>query len=163
MITFLSESNSEGKPILVKVAPDLSSEELRDVIDLALETELSGIIATNTTLSREGLKSNLDETGGLSGAPLRSLRTKFIQQIWEQAGEELAIVAVGGISTIDDVVSCLISGASLLQIYTGIVYEGPWIVGRLARQLDALLSKLNVKSIPDLRTLSKDEVFAALR
>ncbi|HRE46845.1 MAG TPA: quinone-dependent dihydroorotate dehydrogenase [Aggregatilineales bacterium] len=113
------------KPLLVKIAPDLALPELDTVIDLAIQHGVAGIVATNTTLSREGLVSPLaGETGGVSGRPLRAQSTAIIRHIHRTAGGRLTIIGVGGIFTADDVREKLDAGATLVQAYTGFIYRG---------------------------------------
>jgi len=122
------------KPILVKIAPDLEWDAIDDVVRLAQEFELAGIIATNTTIARDGLKTQTleatgnpvtDEAGGLAGAPLRSRSTETIRHIYRTTNGTLPIVGVGGIFSAADAWEKLTAGASLLQVYTGWIYEGP--------------------------------------
>ncbi len=119
------------KPILLKIAPDLTDPQLDDILDIVRQTSLAGIIATNTTLSREGLSSAADraaEAGGLSGRPLRDRSTEVIRYLHERSGGRLPIIAVGGIFSARDAREKLAAGASLVQVYTGLVYEGPGLV-----------------------------------
>ncbi len=112
------------KPILVKIAPDLSEAEIEAIVDIALKLNLSGIIATNTTISREGLKTKTNETGGLSGKPLSKLSTEVISTIYKYSKGKIPIIGVGGIFSAEDAFEKIIAGASLLQAYTGFIYQG---------------------------------------
>lgn len=124
------------RPLLVKIAPDLNIAELAEILAAVQATEIDGIIATNTTVSRAGLQSSKkDETGGLSGAPVKVKSDEIIAHIYRETGGRLPIIGVGGIQTAADVQAKLAAGASLVQIYTGLVYEGPAIVGRILRDL----------------------------
>lgn len=117
------------KPILLKIAPDLTDEQLLDIIDIVNETKIAGVIATNTTLSREGLVSeNKLETGGLSGKPLAKRATEVIRFLSEKSNKSFPIIGVGGIHSADDAIEKLEAGASLVQLYTGFIYEGPALV-----------------------------------
>lgn len=121
------------KPILVKIAPDLSFEAIDEILDLATQRQLAGIVATNTTIARpqssdQKVQSIYAQTGGLSGAPLRERSTEIIRHIHKQTAGKLPIIGVGGIFTAADAREKLEAGASLLQIYTSLVYEGPAIV-----------------------------------
>ncbi|MGZ4961309.1 MAG: quinone-dependent dihydroorotate dehydrogenase [Limisphaerales bacterium] len=121
------------KPILVKIAPDLSFEAIDEILDIAAQRQLAGIVATNTTITRPEssnatVQSVYAQTGGLSGAPLRQRSTEIIRHIHKQSGGKLPIIGVGGIFTAADAREKLEAGASLLQIYTSLVYEGPAIV-----------------------------------
>ncbi|MFM1753395.1 MAG: hypothetical protein RLZZ236_334 [Bacteroidota bacterium] len=117
------------KPILLKIAPDLTDEQLLDIIDIVNETKIAGVIATNTTLSREGLQSeNKIETGGLSGKPLEKRSTEVIRFLAEKSNKSFPIIGVGGIHSAGDALEKLAAGASLVQLYTGFIYEGPALV-----------------------------------
>jgi dihydroorotate dehydrogenase len=120
---------SKSKPILLKIAPDLTDEQLMDIIDIVKQTQIAGVIATNTTLSREGLASaNKAEAGGLSGMPLTKRSTEVIRFLSEQSNKAFPIIGVGGIHTAEDALEKLAAGASLVQLYTGFIYEGPKLV-----------------------------------
>jgi dihydroorotate dehydrogenase len=121
------------QPILLKIAPDLSTSELDDVIDIIDECELSGVIATNTTISRSDLQTNkkmIDEigAGGLSGKPVRERSTEVIRYLRERLGTESLIMGVGGIHSAKDALEKLDAGADVIQLYTGFIYEGPALV-----------------------------------
>ena len=117
------------RPILVKLAPDLSNEELDDAIDVILDKDMDGIIATNTTLRRERLRSSYqEELGGLSGRPLRSRSEAVLRQVVKRVNEKVPIVSVGGIMNPEDAKRRLDLGATLIQLYTGLVYHGPGLV-----------------------------------
>lgn len=128
------------KPILLKIAPDLTNSQLDDVIEIVSETGIDGIVATNTTIERYGL-SYSDEhveslgAGGLSGKPLRKRSTEIIRYISEKSGGTIPIIGVGGIFSEEDAIEKLEAGASLIQLYTGFIYEGPWLVKRINRRL----------------------------
>jgi dihydroorotate dehydrogenase len=124
------------KPILLKIAPDLTDEQLLDIIDIVKETKIAGVIATNTTLSREGLQSeNKIETGGLSGKPLAKRSTEVIRFLSEKSNKAFPIIGVGGIHSADDAIEKLEAGASLVQIYTGFIYEGPALVKAINKKI----------------------------
>ena len=132
----LNLSKANPKPILLKIAPDLSDEQLLDIIDIVKETGIAGVIATNTTLSREGLKSeNKKETGGLSGKPLTKRSTEVIRFLSEKSGNTFPIIGVGGIHTADDAIEKLEAGASLIQLYTGFIYEGPELIQKINQKI----------------------------
>ncbi|HLW63296.1 MAG TPA: quinone-dependent dihydroorotate dehydrogenase [Flavobacterium sp.] len=119
----------QAKPILLKIAPDLTDEQLLDIIDIVNNTKIAGVIATNTTLSREGLKSeNKKETGGLSGKPLTKRSTEVIRFLAEKSNKSFPIIGVGGIHSAKDALEKLDAGADLVQIYTGFIYEGPALI-----------------------------------
>jgi dihydroorotate dehydrogenase len=127
-------------PLLVKIAPDLADPEILAVADLALRLELDGIVATNTTISRAGLRTPAAEvealgSGGISGAPLRSRARAVLELLRERVGTRLTLVAAGGIASVEDAWERLSAGATLLQVYTGFIYEGPELPSRLAQGL----------------------------
>jgi dihydroorotate dehydrogenase len=137
-------------PVFLKIAPDLTPDELAQIAEVALASGLSGIIATNTTLSREGLKSaNRGEAGGLSGAPLFENSTRVLAQVSKLTEGKLPLVGVGGISTPDQAYQKIRAGASAVQLYTAMVYEGLSLVPRIARGLDALLARDGFASVTD--------------
>src|SRR5690606_26847119 len=120
------------KPILLKIAPDLTDEQLLDIIDIVKETKIAGVIATNTTISRENLQSeNQKETGGLSGKPLTKRSTEVIRFLSEKSNKAFPIIGVGGIHTPEDAIEKLEAGASLVQLYTGFIYEGPALIKKI--------------------------------
>ena len=122
-------SKPKQKPILLKIAPDLTDSQLLDIIDIVNETKIAGVIATNTTLSRDGLQSeNKIETGGLSGKPLIQRSTEVIRFLSEKSNKSFPIIGVGGIHSPADAIEKLEAGASLVQLYTGFIYEGPQLV-----------------------------------
>jgi dihydroorotate dehydrogenase len=123
-------------PLLVKLAPDLSASELDDAVDVILRTHMDGVIATNTTLAREGLRSNYKiESGGLSGSPLRAQSDAVLHQIVKRVNNKIPIVSTGGIMNPDDAKRRLDNGATLVQVYTGLIYRGPGLVKEIMRAL----------------------------
>jgi dihydroorotate dehydrogenase len=123
-------------PILVKLAPDLSDEELNDAIGVILDKNMDGIIATNTTLTREGLRSKYrEETGGLSGSPLRVRSEAMLEKIVRQVDGKVPVVSVGGIMNPEDAKRRLDMGATLVQVYTGLIYRGPGLVKEIVKTL----------------------------
>ncbi|MGB0561192.1 MAG: quinone-dependent dihydroorotate dehydrogenase [Spirulinaceae cyanobacterium] len=155
IIDAIQQVNPAQKPILVKIAPDLTDEAIREVVDLAMAKQLAGIIATNTTIGREGLVTQTVNgqalaaaAGGISGRPLRSRSTEVIQLIWQQTQGQLPIVGVGGIFSAADAWEKITAGASLVQIYTGWVYEGPGLVKAI---LQGLLAQLEEHDLPDIQ------------
>ncbi|HSN60065.1 MAG TPA: hypothetical protein VLR49_03960, partial [Ferruginibacter sp.] len=130
------------KPILLKIAPDLSTEQIDDVIDLALEIKLDGLVVTNTTISRESLspKSKIQSesmgAGGLSGLPVQKRSTEVIQYIHQKTNGQIPIMASGGIFTAADANEKINAGASLVQVWTGFIYEGPAIVKNICKGLE---------------------------
>ena len=139
LLMAVQTKNSEkpkAKPILLKIAPDLTESQLDDIIEIAEEIQLDGLIATNTTISREGLRTDqqtIDEigAGGLSGRVVRSRSTEVIRYLYQKSQGKLPIIGVGGINTADDAIEKLEAGASLVQVYTGFIYEGPGMIKRI--------------------------------
>jgi dihydroorotate dehydrogenase len=152
LMALLSELKSRNKkktvqrPILLKIAPDLSKEQLDDIIEIVLSTEIDGVIATNTTIQREGLlesKQALEEigAGGLSGKPLTKQSTEVIRYLHTHSKGKFPIIGVGGIHSPEDAIEKLEAGASLVQLYTGFIYEGPGLIKRINK---ALIQKTTV-------------------
>ena len=132
----LNDQKDKPKPILLKIAPDLSDDQLLDIIEIVTSVKIDGVIATNTTLSREGLQSkNKEEKGGLSGRPLTKRSTEVIRFLVEKSNNAFPIIGVGGIHKPQDAIEKLEAGASLIQLYTGFVYEGPGVVKRINKAL----------------------------
>lgn len=133
-------AKSKPKPILLKIAPDLTDEQLKDIVEITKEVALDGLIATNTTISRNGLRtanSRIEKigAGGLSGAPVRDQSTYVIKYLRTNLGPDFPIIGVGGIMNADDAIEKFDAGASLVQIYTGFIYEGPSIVKQINKRL----------------------------
>lgn len=127
------------KPILLKIAPDLTEEQLLDIIDIVATTKIDGVIATNTTISREGLTSdNKNEMGGLSGKPLTKRSTEVIRFLSQKSNKAFPIIGVGGIHSTKDALEKLDAGADLIQLYTGFIYEGPGLIKEINK---AILAK----------------------
>ena len=140
---FAKKMGSKEKPILLKIAPDLTNAQLLDIVDIVKKTDISGIIATNTTISRKGLKSHLiqtEEKGGLSGKPLTKRSTEVIRFLAEKSGKAFPIIGVGGIHSPEDALEKLEAGADLVQLYTGFIYEGPALVKKINK---AILNQKN--------------------
>jgi len=136
----LSEAKPRPKPIVLKIAPDLNDSQLDDIIEILKTTRTDGVIATNTTISREGLATSAGQvasigTGGLSGAPLADRSTEVIRYLRQRLGPDYPIIGVGGIMSVEDALEKIKAGADLIQIYTGFVYEGPGVVRRINEAL----------------------------
>lgn len=126
----------KAKPILLKIAPDLTDDQLLDIVDIVNETKIAGVIATNTTISREGLISaNKSEAGGLSGKPLKDRSTEVIRFLSQKSNKSFPIIGVGGIHSAKDALEKLDAGADLIQIYTGFIYEGPGLIKEINQAL----------------------------
>lgn len=136
------EMKSE-KPIFLKIAPDLTNEQLDDIVDIVRETKIAGVIATNTTIERGGLKTPVQRVeeigaGGVSGKPLTKRSTEVISYLFQKSHGDFPIIGVGGIYSAEDAIEKLLAGASLVQIYSGFIYEGPALVKRINK---AILAK----------------------
>ncbi|MGZ8525556.1 MAG: quinone-dependent dihydroorotate dehydrogenase [Chitinophagaceae bacterium] len=139
-LQMINNGKAISKPILLKIAPDLSQEQIDDVVDLALEIQLDGLVCCNTTISRNGLKTPKEEiekigAGGLSGKPVKERSTTIVNYINQKTKGEIPIIASGGIFTAEDAKEKINSGASLVQIWTGFIYDGPGIVKRICKAL----------------------------
>jgi len=139
LLSVLKSENSKQsiqKPILLKIAPDLSNDQLQDIIDIVSNTKIDGVIATNTTISREGLSSNnKTEIGGLSGKPLTGRSTEVIRFLAEKSNKAFPIIGVGGIHSVADALEKFEAGADLIQLYTGFIYEGPKLIKDINKAL----------------------------
>jgi dihydroorotate dehydrogenase len=129
----LNISKTRQKPILLKIAPDLTNEQLDDIVEIVQDSKIAGVIASNTTISREGLSTSKERIaeigmGGLSGKPLTKRSTEVIAYLAKKSNKSFPIIGVGGIHTADDAIQKLNAGASLVQLYTGFIYEGPALV-----------------------------------
>jgi len=137
--TKIAEKNNVlEKPILLKIAPDLTNEQLLDIIDIVAITKIDGVIATNTTISRDNLKSSLvytEEKGGLSGKPLRNRSTEVIRFLSEKSEKAFPIIGVGGIHGPEEALEKLEAGADLVQLWTGFIYEGPSVIKRINKAI----------------------------
>ena len=133
-------SRAKPKPLLLKIAPDLTDSQLDDILEIAQETQLSGLVATNTTLSRENLRTPAADVaalgaGGLSGRPLRARATEVIRYLHQRSRGLMPIIGAGGIHSAEDAAEKLAAGAALVQLYTGFIYEGPELVSRINKSL----------------------------
>ena len=140
-LQMINNGKAQSKPILLKIAPDLTKEQIDDVIDLALEIKLDGLVATNTTISREKLVTSKDEiekigAGGLSGLPLKQRSTEIVKYICQKTNGEVPVIASGGIFSGADAKEKLEAGAAVVQVWTGFIYEGPAIVKNICKELN---------------------------
>lgn len=136
----LNLKKANPKPILLKIAPDLTNEQLDEIIEIVIETKIAGVIATNTTISREGLNYTAEEigafgAGGLSGKPLTQRSTEVIRYLKTKSNNAFPVIGVGGIHTAQDAIDKLNAGADLVQLYTGFIYEGPALVKQINNEL----------------------------
>jgi dihydroorotate dehydrogenase len=139
-VIHLSRLEAKYKPVLLKIAPDLTTTQLDDIIEILKATKTDGVIATNTTISREGLKTDADVVknignGGLSGSPVTQRSTEVIRYLREHLGKSYPIIGVGGIMNAQDAIDKLNAGADLIQIYTGFIYEGPALVKAINKKI----------------------------
>jgi dihydroorotate dehydrogenase len=133
-----NSKNGVSRPILLKIAPDLTIEQLDDIVEIVTESKIAGVIATNTTISRDDLVTESplkDEAGGLSGKPLTQKSTEVIKYISQRSKGAFPIIGVGGIHSAQDAIDKLNAGASLIQLYTGFIYEGPGLISRINKRL----------------------------
>lgn len=140
-LQMINNGKAVAKPVLLKIAPDLTKEQIDDVIDLAMEIKLDGLVATNTTITRSGLRTDTSRltatgAGGLSGLPLKQRSTEIVKYITEKTGGSVPVIASGGIFTGEDAMEKLGAGASLVQVWTGFIYEGPGIVKRICKTIN---------------------------
>lgn len=141
--------------ILVKIAPDLADGELEDLLSVVEETRVTGVVATNTTLAREGLATGGARVraigaGGLSGPPLRARAVQVVKRARARLGREAVIVGVGGVEGVDDVLAIMRAGANLVQMYTGLIYEGPGAPSRIGRELVHRVERSGARDLSDL-------------
>lgn len=133
-----NNKNGISRPILLKIAPDLTNEQLDDIVEIVQTAGIAGVIATNTTISREGLQSAeklKNETGGLSGKPLTKRATEVIGYLAKKSNGAFPIIGVGGIHSPEDATEKLNAGASLIQLYTGFIYEGPGLISKINKRI----------------------------
>jgi dihydroorotate dehydrogenase len=148
----LCETSKQFKQIWLKIAPDLSESEIKKIIDIALSAKIDALIVTNTTISRSNLTSLYqNETGGLSGKPLGELSNLALSIVTEYVNGKIPIIGVGGIFHAEDVFRKLSMGASMVQIFTGFIYEGPGIVKQINKNLIRLMDLKNIQDIADLK------------
>ena len=151
-----NQSRPKPKPLLLKIAPDLSWHQLDDIIDICLQLQIDGIIATNTTISREGLqtpKKTVEKygAGGLSGKAMKKRSTEVIRYLHQKMNGSIPIIGVGGIASPKDALEKLEAGASLVQIYTGFIYEGPSLIFQINNAIvQAEMKKSSATSIPNI-------------
>jgi len=156
ILDILQSTNEFRQPILIKISPDLDFEALETILNLAKAYQIAGIVATNTTIGRNGLKTIIlpetgkaisQEDGGISGAPLARRSTEMIRFIYQFTKGELPIIGVGGIFTAEDAWEKIQAGACLLQVYTGWIYQGPWLVPQVLGGLLNILEKSGYSNI----------------
>jgi len=144
----LNSKKPKSKPILLKIAPDLTNEQLDEIIEIVIETKLDGVVATNTTISRAGLNYTAEEiaafgSGGLSGKPLTERSTEVIRYLKTKSNNAFPVIGVGGIHSAEDAIDKIKAGADLIQLYTGFIYKGPALVKEIN---DELIRYYNAKT-----------------
>lgn len=147
LLTAIRAAGLDGRPLLVKIAPDLDLAQLEEIVDAVVAGGATGIIATNTTFSREGLVTVTGEAGGLSGAPLFERAKYFVSSIYARTRGEVPVIGVGGIFNASQVWEMMEAGASAVQLYTGFIYGGPFLVRQMLRELSEQLSREGLPSI----------------
>ena len=149
LLEALKSANTHRRPIFVKVAPDLEFGALEEVVDVCGQSAVAGIIATNTTISRDSLTSRIQEAGGLSGAPLQKKSLKIVEFLARRIAGRMALIGVGGVSSGGDVLAMLGAGASMAQVYTGLIYEGPGLVRTINQQLISFMDTHGCQSLQE--------------
>jgi dihydroorotate dehydrogenase len=149
LLKALQEVNADKKPIFVKVAPDLSFSAIEDLIDCCDASGVAGLIATNTTLSRDGLSVITEEVGGLSGVPLRQKALEVVGFIGSRLKGRMELIGAGGISDYTHVLDMLAAGASAVQLYTALIYEGPGVVKAITRDLSNFMDENRCASLTE--------------
>lgn len=161
----LQAENQGEKPILIKIAPDLTWDDISSIIEVSRKYDLSGIVATNTTINKEGLKTKIlketgnpitSENGGISGLPLKQRSTEVIRFIYQHTKGELPIIGVGGIFNADDAWEKITAGATLLQFYSGWIYQGPWIIPDILQGLQQKLDQHGLTNINEAVGINQD-------
>ena len=136
----LNNQKEKRKPILLKIAPDLSNEQLDDIIAIVADTKIDGVVTTNTTIGRKGLKTDKTKVeaignGGLSGKPVKAMSTEVIKYLADKSNRAFPIIGVGGIHSAEDALEKLEAGATLVQVFTGFIYEGPALITRINKAI----------------------------
>jgi dihydroorotate dehydrogenase len=149
-VSGFARAQPQSRPILLKIAPDLSWSQIDEILELVERYSLAGLIATNTTTGREGLRSTVEESGGLSGRPLAARALEVLRYLTQELKVRIPVISVGGIFSLEDVLERLEAGASLVQIYTGFVYEGPTLPRRLNWGLLAHLERQGLERVQDI-------------
>ncbi len=151
LLSELQKRNNELslKPLLVKIAPDLNESEIEAIVDIALRLNLAGIIAANTTVKRDNLKTKINQTGGLSGKPLQKISNEVIAKIYKYSNGKLPVIGVGGVFTAEDAYEKIASGASLVQAYTGFIYQGFSFAKEVNSGLQKILKEKGFKNLDE--------------
>jgi dihydroorotate dehydrogenase len=160
LLAALTACNVHNRPIFVKVAPDLTFSALEEVVRCCFDNGIAGIIATNTTLGREGLKTKIEETGGLSGSPITKRALEVVLFLGSTIDRRMALIGVGGVFSGKDALAMLCAGASLVQIYTGLIYEGPGLVRAINRYLVEFMESRGCKNLQEAAIAWRDQLVA---
>lgn len=154
LLKTISEMKKNGlnTPILIKLAPELSNDDLKKIVSGSIAHNIDGLIISNTTISRDSLKSqkHSSEEGGLSGKPLMKKSTMMIKEAYKLSDGRLPLIGVGGIFSGQDIIEKMINGASLIQLYTALIYEGPSLINNLKRELQNEIKRLGIKSVTEI-------------
>ncbi len=143
-LVYENKKKPAQKPIFLKIAPDLTNEQLRDIVEIVTNTNIAGVVATNTTIARDGLTTNAEEVkamgaGGLSGKPITKRSTEVIKFLRSKLDKKYFIIGVGGIHSVEDAIEKINAGADVIQLYTGFIYEGPALVKKINKEILARL------------------------
>ncbi len=147
----VQQSNTGNKPLLVKLSPDLNEQQLDDVLECCISNSIAGVIAGNTTTTRPNQSGLMQQKGGLSGRPIFARTLENVSAIYKKTEGKLPIIACGGISSADDAIACLKAGASLIQIYTAMIYQGPGLVKEIKKGIVEYLEKEGLSDISQIR------------
>lgn len=156
ILAALQNANTTHLPLFVKVAPDLTWSALEELVECCSEHKVTGLIATNTTLSRDGLTTVIEESGGLSGAPLKNRALDVVRFLGPKLKGRMALIGVGGVETAHDVLAMVSAGASLVQVYTGLVYGGPSLVKTILAGLSEFMNQTQTRSLAEAGTAWAD-------
>lgn len=146
-----TRSGNGAKPVFVKIAPDMSWSAIGEVLEVCRERRVAGVIATNTTVSRDGIRMRINEPGGMSGRPLFRRACEIVRFVYRETRGALPIIGVGGIFSAQDAFTMIAAGANLIQLFTGLVYEGPFLVRDINRGLVRLMQRRGIQSVTELR------------
>lgn len=160
LLAALRSCNEHNRPVFVKVAPDLTFSALEEVVQCCFDNKITGIIATNTSLGREGLKTQINEMGGLSGSPITKRSLEVVQFLGSAIDGRMELIGVGGVFSGQDALAMLCAGASMVQIYTGLIYEGPGIVRAINRYLVEFMESRGCRNLRDAASAWRSQLVA---
>lgn len=150
LLSTLQGQRETSKPLFLKIAPDMEWQAFDEVVEVAMRQGIDGLIISNTTVSRAGLKTSIDEAGGLSGEPLKAHSLECLRYVRQHLSQDMVLVSVGGVSSFEDVLERLRAGASLIQIYTAFIYQGPKLIYRINQKLLAHMEREGMQSVSEL-------------